>query len=282
MLYKLMIIALFLMLNIHYISGEGSPNSPNNDPGEETGLAEVSTTDKDPSESPLDGPSTNDNDEVTESPLDQDDQGENTESPNGDDQEVTNKGDDQNDDDQLDDQQDDIEQDGDDLNEDEETEDESRSGSDSNNDGNSDSSDDPENDSQSGEESDDDQDDDVCFGVEVKDECEQFIDDDGDLECNFNEKDNECYSVSRSRGNLGFGTFDDGYKAAQIEHDDKSAQLEILCGILGGIIAALLVVIGVMAYWMTKQSKNKKETLRKQSLDMIDVEENNGRLITRN
>merc|ERR1712244_42353 len=195
--------------------------SPNNDPGEETGLAEVSTTDKDPSESPLDGPSTNDNDEVTESPLDQDDQGENTESPNGDDQEVTNKGDDQNDDD-------------------------------------------------------------VCFGVEVKDECEQFIDDDGDLECNFNEKDNECYSVSRSRGNLGFGTFDDGYKAAQIEHDDKSAQLEILCGILGGIIAALLVVIGVMAYWMTKQSKNKKETLRKQSLDMIDVEENNGRLITRN
>merc|ERR1712154_560724 len=205
--------------------------SPNNDPGEETGLAEVSTTDKDPSESPLDGPSTNDNDEVTESPLDQDDQGENTESPNGDDQEVTNKGDDQNDDDQLDDQQDDIEQDGDDLNEDEET----------------------ENESQSGEESDDDQDDDVCFGVEVKDECEQFIDDDGDLECNFNEKDNECYSVSRSRGNLGFGTFDDGYKAAQIEHDDKSAQLEILCGILGGIIAALLVVIGVMAYWMTKQ-----------------------------
>eukprot|EP01083_Nonionella_stella_P071704 192751_1 len=254
MLYKVMMIALFIMLNIHYISGEGSVNSPNND-GTDSPIA--ANDGNDGTDSPIDALD-NDNNDGTDSPTDDND---GTDSP-------------------LDGADDDNKDDGDDEME---TTEDSHSGSDSNGDGNSDSSDDPNNDSQSGEESNDNTEDEeaFCLSQTAQSDCLGITDDAGYMECGYNADKDECYSVEQSQGTNGWGTYDDGYNAAYIQTADDTEELETLVGILGGIIAVLVLVIGVGGYWICRKQAKENGTRRAQSLEVVDVE-SNGQLISTN
>ena len=72
------------------------------------------------------------------------------------------------------------------------------------------------------------------------------------------EEDYECVAVVRRAGVRGNGGFDDGYTAAQNAAQQESQELLTVVGVLGGIIAALVIIIGVGGYFMWNRI-NKKQ-----------------------
>merc|ERR1712154_619684 len=136
------------------------------------------------------------------------------------------------------------------------------SGSDSNNDGdtdssnddNDDTSNDPRNGSNDGDDEDSEEEDD-CIGLKETD-CRSLQKDDGDQKCGVNLETGDCFSIERRAGHFGAGNFDDGFVAAQKEHEDETNQLFVVVVVLGVIIGSLvLVIIGGGYYFYTKTNE---------------------------
>merc|ERR1712087_883838 len=133
----------------------------------------------------------------------------------------------------------------------------SDSGSDSNGDGNSDSSDEQtgaEN-SNSADSSDEEEDDCEEFGA---DDCSEQYDSAGNQLCAQNIQTNECYEVVQSRGVYGRGGFDSGYNAATETAAAEKEDLNVIIGVLGGIIAVLVMVVAAGGYYVYSKQNNKQ------------------------
>lgn len=96
---------------------------------------------------------------------------------------------------------------------------------------------------------------DICGGL-VEYDCLDLSDDDGDAECAFNAVQNDCYSIERRDGRHGSGNFDDGYNTAKQQAVVESNQLTTLIGVLGGIIGALVLIISGGGYYFYKTKGN--------------------------
>eukprot|EP00484_Ammonia_sp_Unknown_P016116 CAMPEP_0197055446 /NCGR_PEP_ID=MMETSP1384-20130603/65557_1 /TAXON_ID=29189 /ORGANISM="Ammonia sp." /LENGTH=232 /DNA_ID=CAMNT_0042489029 /DNA_START=146 /DNA_END=844 /DNA_ORIENTATION=+ len=101
-------------------------------------------------------------------------------------------------------------------------------------------------------------DEDECTGLSQT-ACAEAIDDDGDVECGYNADKASCYPVTRRAGNLGSGNFDDGYIAAQEAAAQETSQLYTVVGVLGGVVGALVLVIGGGAYYLYNKKHQKFE-----------------------
>merc|ERR1719195_2504526 len=67
---------------------------------------------------------------------------------------------------------------------------------------------------------------------------------------------NDCYEITTARGIYGKGNFDDGYNAAQAKTQAETQQLNTVVGVMGGLIAVLVLVIAGGSYWIWSK-KNK-------------------------
>merc|ERR1712242_191053 len=101
----------------------------------------------------------------------------------------------------------------------------------------------------------DDEDVDPCADLEAEN-CSDNYDDDGAQVCALNIETQDCYEIVQSRGIYGKGNFDDGYNAAQAQTQQETQQLNTVVGVMGGLIAVLVLVIAGGAYW-TYSQKNK-------------------------
>jgi len=162
-----------------------------------------------------------------------------------------------------------------------ESDDQNDSGSDSDNDGNSDSSEDSQNDSQSNENSEDSQsgedslngsndddslDEDECAGLAESD-CNTMYDDDGDQECAFNKEGEECYGIARRAGQHGSGNYDDGFNAAQTQAAQKTDELVTIIGVLGAVVAMLMLVVVGGAYYVYSKKKGPNGQIKEAEME---------------
>merc|ERR1712154_350206 len=135
-------------------------------------------------------------------------------------------------------------------------------GSDSNNDGDTDSSNDDNdtsNDSNNGSNDidyNDSEEEDDCVGLKET-ECRSLQKDDGDQKCGVNVESGDCFSIERRAGHFGAGNFDDGFVAAQKEHEYQTNQLFVIVVVLGAIIATLVLVIVCGAYYFYTKTNQK-------------------------
>merc|ERR1712115_372244 len=142
----------------------------------------------------------------------------------------------------------------------------SDSGSDSNGDGNSDSSDEEgAANSNSADSSDEEEDD--CEGIDA-DDCNEQYDEEGNQLCAQNIQTNECYEVVQSRGVYGRGGFDSGYNAAQATAEAEKEDLNVIIGVLGGIIAVLVIVVAAGGYFVYSTQNQKRTHFGHDSLEV--------------
>merc|ERR1712154_593085 len=140
--------------------------------------------------------------------------------------------------------------------------DQNDSGSDSDNDGNSDSSED----SQNGSNDDDSLDEDECAGLAESD-CNTMYDDDGDQECAFNKEGEECYGIARRAGQHGAGNYDDGFNAAQTQAAQKTDELVTIIGVLGAVVAMLVLVVVGGAYYVYSKKKGPNGQIKEAEME---------------
>ena len=87
--------------------------------------------------------------------------------------------------------------------------------------------------------------------------------------------DYECVAVVRRAGINGNGNYDDGYTAAQNEAKATNDELLTVVGVLGGIIAALIIIIAAGAYFLWRRMKDKNNDRNvHNAVEMVDDHEN--------
>merc|ERR1711971_1053062 len=98
-----------------------------------------------------------------------------------------------------------------------------------------------------------DEEEDDCEGISA-DDCNEQYDVAGNQLCAQNIQTEECYEVVQSRGVYGRGGFDSGYNAAQETAAAEKEDLNVIIGVLGGIIAVLVLVAAGGYYVYANQS----------------------------
>jgi len=121
-------------------------------------------------------------------------------------------------------------------------------------------------------------DDDECAGLEAN-ECGNTFGDDGMQLCGYNTMTENCYEVVMTAGTRGSGNFDDGYTAAQAVADEQAAQLYTAIGVLGGIMAILVLTVLGGAYYIHSNRKHADYQHTAVPMDIIDVD--GGRSMTK-
>merc|ERR1711973_515703 len=87
-------------------------------------------------------------------------------------------------------------------------------------------------------------------------QCSNAYADDGTAICAVNAVSSNCYAVVASKGMYGSGNFDDGFNQAQVEMELETQKLNTIVGVLGGLVALLVLVFiagGCFFYKKTKQ-----------------------------
>merc|ERR1719225_842286 len=86
-------------------------------------------------------------------------------------------------------------------------------------------------------------------------QCSNAYADDGNAICAVNAVSNNCYAVVAQSGMYGSGNFDDGYTAAEAQMEQETQQLATIVGVLGGMIAVLVLLFIGGGYYFYKKSK---------------------------
>merc|ERR1711972_850187 len=73
-------------------------------------------------------------------------------------------------------------------------------------------------------------------------QCSNAYADDGTAICAVNAVSSNCYAVVASKGMYGSGNFDDGFNQAQVEMELETQKLNTIVGVLGGLVALLVLV----------------------------------------
>merc|ERR1719411_855643 len=104
-----------------------------------------------------------------------------------------------------------------------------------------------------------DEEEDDCVGISA-DDCNEQYDTEGNQLCAQNIQTEECYEVVQSRGVYGRGGFDSGYNAAQQTAAAEKEDLNVIIGVLGGIIAVLVIVVAAGGYYIYSNQNNYKQS----------------------
>jgi len=177
--------------------------------------------------------------------------------------------DDSDDDDSDDDDSDDTESDdeSDDDNSDDTDSDDDSDDTDSDDDSDDDDSDDTDSDDDSDDDDDDSDDTDSSDGGSSSatttssavsycaslssSQCANAYANDGTAICAVNSVSSNCYAVVASQGKYGSGNFDEGWNAASNEMEVETQNLQLIVGVLGGLVALLVlcVIAGGCVFW---------------------------------
>merc|ERR1712051_223047 len=86
-------------------------------------------------------------------------------------------------------------------------------------------------------------------------ECSNAYANDGTAICAVNAVSQSCYAVVASSGMYGSGNYDDGYTAAAAEMEKDTAKLNTIVGVLGAIVALLVLTFvgGGYFFWKKQQ-----------------------------
>merc|ERR1712204_153095 len=112
-----------------------------------------------------------------------------------------------------------------------------------------------------------DEEEDDCVGISA-DDCNEQYDTEGNQLCAQNIQTEECYEVVQSRGVYGRGGFDTGYNAAQDTAEAEKEDLNVIIGVLGGIIAVLVIVVAAGGYFVYSKQNNKQTHFGHDSLEV--------------
>merc|ERR1712141_867941 len=98
-------------------------------------------------------------------------------------------------------------------------------------------------------------------------QCSNAYADDGSAICAVNAVNNNCYAVVASSGMYGSGNFDDGYTAAEAQMEAETQQLATIVGVLGGMIAVLVLLFVGGGYYFYKKSKLHEAQMQNMEVD---------------
>merc|ERR1719283_578080 len=98
-------------------------------------------------------------------------------------------------------------------------------------------------------------------------QCSNAYADDGSAICAINAVSNNCYAVVAQSGMYGSGNFDDGYTAAEAQMEAETQQLATIVGVLGGMIAVLVLLFIGGGYYFYKKSKLHEAQMQNMEVD---------------
>merc|ERR1712048_531096 len=98
-------------------------------------------------------------------------------------------------------------------------------------------------------------------------QCSNAYADDGSAICAVNAVSNNCYAVVAQSGMYGSGNFDDGYTAAEAQMEAETQQLSTIVGVLGGMIAVLVLLFIGGGYYFFKKSKLHEAQMQNMEVD---------------
>jgi len=113
--------------------------------------------------------------------------------------------------------------------------------------------------------------DDVCVGLDSA-ACGSTYDAEGMQLCGYNTETDDCYEVVMSAGIRGKGNFDDGYEYARAQADERAKGLYTAIGVLGGILAILVLTVIGGAYHVRSGRKHNEYRRTPIPHDVIDVD----------
>merc|ERR1711997_823490 len=98
-------------------------------------------------------------------------------------------------------------------------------------------------------------------------QCSNAYADDGSAICAVNAVNQNCYAVVASSGMYGSGNFDDGYTAASHELEVETQKLNTIVGVLGGLVAVLVLLFIGGGYYFFKKSKLHEAQMQNMEVD---------------
>jgi len=99
-------------------------------------------------------------------------------------------------------------------------------------------------------------------------QCSNAYADDGTAICAVNAVSSNCYAVVASKGMYGSGNYDDGFNQAQVELQEETSKLNTIVGVLGGLVALLVVLFIAGGWFFFKKSKQHEAQMAN-----MDIEE---------
>merc|ERR1711973_462518 len=99
-------------------------------------------------------------------------------------------------------------------------------------------------------------------------QCSNAYADDGTAICAVNAVSSNCYAVVASKGMYGSGNYDDGFNQAQVELQEETNKLNTIVGVLGGLVALLVVLFIAGGWFFFKKSKQHEAQMAN-----MDIEE---------
>merc|ERR1719384_1790795 len=98
-------------------------------------------------------------------------------------------------------------------------------------------------------------------------QCETAYTDGGQAICAMNVNSQSCYAVVASSGMYGSGNFDDGYTAATHEMEVETQKLNTIVGVLGGLVAVLVLIFIGGGYFFYKKQQQHEVQMRNVEMD---------------
>jgi len=87
----------------------------------------------------------------------------------------------------------------------------------------------------------------------------------GDPYCAYNRAEERCYSITRALGDLGAGTYDDGYQNAAKAADANAQSMQTMIAVFGVLIGLLFVLgIALGVYFYRKRQEEDEDGVSKQ------------------
>jgi len=102
-------------------------------------------------------------------------------------------------------------------------------------------------------------------------QCANAYADDGTAICASNIQSGNCYAVVAQSGKYGNGGFDDGYNRAAHDAEVESQKLNAIVGVLGGLVAVLVLMFVGGGYFFYKKQQFHASQMSNNSIMMDEV-----------
>jgi len=101
------------------------------------------------------------------------------------------------------------------------------------------------------------EDDDECANLSESECNAASYDDEGNQRCAYNAVRGKCNRMVPSEGAFGSGNFDDGFLTARNQSESDTSALYAMIGVLGGVIAILVLII-IVGGWYCHKKKSQR------------------------
>jgi len=220
----------------------GEDTDTNDDSTDVTSSGDDDSDDTDDDDDSDSFDATSDSDDTDSDDDDDDDDSDDTDSDDDDDSDDTDSDDTDSDDTDSDDDDDDT--DSDDTDSDDDTDTDSDDDDDDSDDTDTDSDDTDSSDTDGSSSSTATTQSSVSYCASLSSsQCSNAYHTDGTAICAVNSVSNNCYAVVASQGMYGSGNFDEGWNAASTEMEMETQNLQLVVGVLGGLVVLLVLCV---------------------------------------